>query len=32
MILDNTRYWQYDTKTVKYCDITIRNQIVKMLF
>jgi hypothetical protein len=32
MIPEDTRYWQYDTKTEQYHEITIRNQIVKMSF
>jgi hypothetical protein len=30
MIWDDTRYGQYYTKRVKYQEITIRNQIVKI--
>jgi hypothetical protein len=32
MIQIDTRYWQSDTKTVKFQEITIRNQIIKILF
>ncbi len=32
IILDETQYWWYDTKTVKNWEISVRNRIIKILF